>query len=139
MTNMSKGYAECDDYFPFGETVFCTGNINVDKFTGKELDSESNLNNYGARYLASQMGRFVSPDPTGGHLDNPQSLNRYAYVGNNPLNFIDPTGLDCVYLNDAGTGVESVDPERDTDIGECQSNGGFYATGTLSARMVRSE
>lgn len=40
------------------------------------------------------MGRFLSPDPTGGHLEDPQTLNRYSYVGNNPLSRTDPTGLD---------------------------------------------
>jgi uncharacterized protein RhaS with RHS repeats len=39
------------------------------------------------------MGRFLSPDPTGGRLANPQSLNKYAYVLNNPLIYTDPTGL----------------------------------------------
>ena len=41
------------------------------KFTGKERDSESGLDNFGARYYASSMGRFMSPDPMGGHLTDP--------------------------------------------------------------------
>jgi hypothetical protein len=44
--------------------------------------------------LATVVGRFLSPDPTGGHLEDPQTLNRYSYVGNNPLSRTDPTGLD---------------------------------------------
>jgi len=40
------------------------------------------------------MGRFMQPDPVGGHNDDPQTLNRYAYVRNNPLSLTDPTGLD---------------------------------------------
>jgi hypothetical protein len=40
------------------------------------------------------MGRFMSPDPLGGHLENLQSLNKYAYALNNPLTNTDPTGLD---------------------------------------------
>src|ERR1051326_4454664 len=63
-------------------------------FTGKERDSESGLDNFGARYNASSMGRFMSADPMGGHLEDPQTLNRYSYVRNNPLNLTDPTGLD---------------------------------------------
>lgn len=51
------------------------------------------------------MGRFLSPDPS--QLDyadptNPQSLNLYAYVRNNPLINIDPNGLDCYYLDGNG-------------------------------------
>ena len=37
------------------------------KFTGKERDGESGLDNFGARYLTSSIGRFMSPDPMGGH------------------------------------------------------------------------
>ena len=46
-----------------------------------------------ARYYPSAMGRFMSPDPLTGDISDPQSLNRYAYVGNNPINFTDPMGL----------------------------------------------
>jgi RHS repeat-associated protein len=64
-------------------------------FTGKERDTESGNDYFGARYYASSMGRFMSPDPmlNSGRPDNPQSWNRYAYVKNNPLGRIDPTGL----------------------------------------------
>src|SRR3989442_4022743 len=41
----------------------------------------------------SGQGRWLSPDPIGGDISNPQSLNRYAYVLNNPTNLIDPLGL----------------------------------------------
>jgi RHS repeat-associated protein len=68
-------------------------------FTGKERDSESGNDYFGARYYASSMGRFMSPDWSTkvapvpyAKLDNPQSLNLYAYVGNNPLVRIDPDG-----------------------------------------------
>lgn len=62
-------------------------------FTSKERDTESGLDNFGARYDSSSMGRFMTPDPLGGSLANPQTLNKYAYVQNNPVNLIDPTGL----------------------------------------------
>jgi len=72
------------------------------KFTGKERDNDSGefgLDYFGARYDASSMGRFMTPDwsPTPeaipyGELSNPQSLNRYAYVKNNPLRYTDPDG-----------------------------------------------
>jgi RHS repeat-associated protein len=67
----------------------------VYKFTGKERDSESGLDNFGKRYHASSLGRFMTPDPllNSGRPDNPQTWNRYAYVLNNPVRFTDPTGL----------------------------------------------
>jgi RHS repeat-associated protein len=63
--------------------------------TGKERDYESglNLDYFGARYFSAAQGRFTSPDPIAGSLANPQSLNRYTYALNNPLKFIDPTGM----------------------------------------------
>lgn len=64
------------------------------QFTGKERDSETGLDYFGARYYGSNMGRFTSPDPSHDsvRLDNPQTWNRYTYVLNNPLELIDPTG-----------------------------------------------
>ena len=68
-------------------------------FTGKERDTESGNDYFGARYYNSAMGRFMSPDWSAkimpvpyAKLDNPQSLNLYAYVGNNPLTRFDPDG-----------------------------------------------
>jgi RHS repeat-associated protein len=83
------------DYLPFGEQI--AGNTaSTHKFTGKERDSESGLDNFGARYNSSAMGRFMSPDP--GNIsailnqDDPQSWNAYAYVRNNPVNLTDEDG-----------------------------------------------
>jgi RHS repeat-associated protein len=72
------------------------------RYTGKERDTESGLDYFGARYYASSTGRFMSPDwadkPDAvpySKLDNPQSLNLYGYVLNNPLLKIDPDGHCC--------------------------------------------
>jgi RHS repeat-associated protein len=69
------------------------------KFTGKERDSESNLDMFGARYYRSSLGRFMTPDwaekPTNvpyANFGNPQSLNLYSCVKNNPLTLTDPDG-----------------------------------------------
>jgi RHS repeat-associated protein len=64
-------------------------------FTGKERDSESGLDNFGARYFTSSMGRFMRPDPimfSKQKLVDPQQWNMYSYARNNPLRFLDPTG-----------------------------------------------
>jgi RHS repeat-associated protein len=62
---------------------------------GKERDAESGLDNFGTRYNASSMGRFMTPDPllNSGQPWNPQTWNRYSNTLNNPLRYTDPTGL----------------------------------------------
>ncbi len=100
-------------------------------FTGKERDQESGNDYFGARYYASSMGRFMSPDPSGlvfASLANPQSLNLYAYVQNNPLSFTDPTGLDCAYLNSSG-GYDHMDQQISS--GDCGKSGGYWVDGGL--------
>jgi RHS repeat-associated protein len=86
------------DYYPYGgvENDYCPNASQNYKFTSKERDSESGLDNFGARYNASTMGRFMTLDPV--HimkqkLIDPQQWNMYAYVRNNPLRFTDPTGM----------------------------------------------
>jgi len=76
--------------------------FNASRYTGKERDTESGNDYFGARYHAGSMGRFMSPDWSAkatpvpyAKMDNPQSLNLYAYVGNNPLSHVDPDGHAC--------------------------------------------
>jgi len=90
---------------PFGDQLYCSGSLTSPTehhFTGKERDQESGLDYFGARYMSSNMGRFMSPDPSQlfyADLSDPQSLNLYSYGRNNPLVNVDPTGLDCGHIN----------------------------------------
>src|SRR5580658_10165075 len=64
---------------------------------GKERDTESGNDYFGARYYGSSMGRWMSPDPGwmfAANPANPQSLNLYAYVQNSPLTSVDPNGYE---------------------------------------------
>jgi RHS repeat-associated protein len=61
-------------------------------YTGQRLDGSAGLLYYGARYYDPALGRFIQPDTLVPEPGNPQSLNRYAYVLNNPLKYTDPTG-----------------------------------------------
>ncbi len=85
------------DFYPFGgERSYTNTCTQWFKFTGKERDSESGLDNFGARYNSSNIGRFITTDPlriTKQKLIDPQQWNMYAYVRNNPLRFVDPTGM----------------------------------------------
>jgi RHS repeat-associated protein len=81
------------EYDPWGKVVRSEGTADTTHgFTGQFLDPESGLMYYGGRYYDPVLGRFISPDPFVQSLTNPQTLNRYAYVLNNPVNRIDPTG-----------------------------------------------
>jgi RHS repeat-associated protein len=101
------------DFTPFGEEIpastvgrdanFGSGNDNIaEKFTGKQRDTESGLDYFGARYFGSALGRFTSPDPitaTPLHIINPQRWNMYAYGMNDPLAYTDPDGRDAIAVN----------------------------------------
>ena len=69
------------------------------QFTQYERDIEIGLDYAKARYFSYLQGRFTSPDPlpASGKAAIPQSWNRYSYVLNNPLKFIDPSGMIWVY------------------------------------------
>jgi RHS repeat-associated protein len=104
------------------------------KFTSDERDSETGLDHTWFRQYSPLLGRWITPDPFAGYLDNPQSLNRYSYVLNNPLSFTDPFGLDCVYLSDDGKSIESIDSE--SDPGQCSATGGYWVDGTVDPNSV---
>jgi RHS repeat-associated protein len=100
-------------FYPFGQEQTASADTNHYKFTGQERDSESNLDYFKARHYSFTAGRFMSPDPYNGSMDpsNPQSFNRYSYVGNNPLGFTDPTGLTpipCAPVNGVPTLCDNV-------------------------------
>src|SRR5205085_269528 len=61
-------------------------------YTGQRLDNATGLYYYGARYYDRVLGRFITPDSIIQSPNNPQTLNRYSYCGNNPVSYIDPTG-----------------------------------------------
>jgi RHS repeat-associated protein len=61
-------------------------------FTGQRDEAGLGLMHYGARFYSPRLGRFVSADVLVPHPGDPQSWNRYSYVLNNPLIYVDPTG-----------------------------------------------
>ena len=103
---------------------------------GKERDSETNLDYFGARYMSSAQGRFTSPDEPleDQYPADPQSWNLYSYVRNNPLSFTDPTGRDCVYTNNFSSNGSVTVVE-----GNCirANDGGHYVDGTVDMSSLR--
>ena len=100
--DVSGNFCETIASLPFGDgqtVAGSCGDVSPMHFTGKERDSlanGTNLDNFGARYDSSAMGRFMSADVGTPHLENPQSFNRYAYALNNPLFYADPDGADSI-------------------------------------------
>jgi RHS repeat-associated protein len=134
MTSLNQSVSQNLDYLPYGELNSADTGIDTHKFTGKERDAESGLDNFGARYNSSQYGRFMSPDPvfiSADRIRDPQSLNLYAYVRNNPLSLTDDSGLDfylaCATSDHSGCGQVQNGSDKVWVQGQTV-NGSFQAT-----------
>ncbi|MGH9477465.1 MAG: RHS repeat-associated core domain-containing protein, partial [Terriglobales bacterium] len=98
-TNSSGAAVETDTSWPFGAYLSQVGTYSNLHFTGKYRDGETGLDYFGARFYNAALGRFLTPDwgdsPEAvpyADLSNPQSLNLYAYVQNNPVTDADTDG-----------------------------------------------
>jgi len=89
LSNGAGFMIEPSGYGPYGETEEASPRSNPFRYAGREFDAETGLYYYRARYYSPGLGRFLEPDPIGFG----DGLNVYAYVGNNPINFVDPLGL----------------------------------------------
>lgn len=102
LTDSSGSVAQAYTYDSFGRIVGQTGSLaNPYTYTGREFDAESGLFYYRARYYDPIVGRFTQEDPVG--FDG--GLNFYAYVANNPVNYVDPQGKWINLLIGAGASV----------------------------------
>jgi RHS repeat-associated protein len=99
-------------HFPFGESWYQSGTATEWFFTSYERDAESGNDYAMARSYVSRLARFSSTDPLFGSIANPQSLNRYAYTINDPINLIDPLGQVCIW--DDGSFDSQGDPQSGT-------------------------
>jgi RHS repeat-associated protein len=124
VTNSSAVVVSRHDYKPFGEEVgsgiggrttgmgYGAADGLRQKFTSKERDGETGLDYFLARYYSSMQGRFTSVDPifiSRKRLLDPQAINLYAYVRNNPLSYIDPNGEEFKGTDGERVNVEEVD------------------------------
>jgi RHS repeat-associated protein len=123
-------------YYPFGRSWAIGGTVKDDRFASlQQRDAETTgwqdpLDPTPNRTYTSGLGRWLSPDPLAGSVLNPQSLNRYSYVLNNPANLIDPMGLD-----EAGAGEVCVSLNGGTPI--CASVPGTAPAGAGAADNLR--
>ncbi|MDF2548763.1 MAG: hypothetical protein K0R93_3661 [Anaerosolibacter sp.] len=108
-------------YSAFGE-VFAgiMSPYNYHGITGKEYDAKAGLMHYSSRWYDPSVGRFTQPDTYKGEIGQPQLSHPYVYVGNNPINRIDPTGH---YMEgDEDLGMSDEDWDAIGELGDAWNN-----------------
>lgn len=100
LTNASGQVTDTYAYTPFGVTTRAASNTTPNPFQFVGQYGVRNFNNtqlydMRARWYAADQARFMSLDPLMGDVSDPQTLNRYAYVGGNPVTGMDPSGLEA--------------------------------------------
>ncbi len=137
LTDSAGAMAVSYTYDSFGNLTSSTGSIvNPFRYTGREFDSETGLYYYRARYYDVSAGRFLSEDP----ISFWAGINFYPYVLNNPVNLVDPYGLESGNLNNLvpgpnGEGTTSAPLSRKKcgcGQGRGKSAGGFLAAVPLA-------
>ena len=126
-TDNSGNVTGANVFLPFGQLVSSTTN-DAFQFTGLEQGTENSSDHAWFRNYSTEQSRWLRPDPYNGSYDllNPQSFNRYAYVGNNPLSFVDPFGLEMVTTCDASGNCVTMDDGTGEGGG---GGGGGYSCG----------
>jgi RHS repeat-associated protein len=138
--------AERRAFFPYGEERTSTPALRyeVDKYATYNRSWITGLDYANQRYYDSATGRFVTPDPgDAGDLDDPQSLNLYTYVNNDPINFNDPEGTTVnIPLEDGGSPTSCLNYKLEPwmkshgfSVGDNFGDFGNTAVGTLGITL----
>lgn len=101
LTNASGTVTDTYAYEPFGNTTAQGSSHNPFRFVGQHgvMDDGNGLHHMRARYYRPDLRRFVSLDALYGQVDDPMTLNRYQYVGGNPMVGVDPSGYKTMAEN----------------------------------------
>jgi RHS repeat-associated protein len=108
---------ETRSFKPFGQADGTFGQAVINGFTGHEHDGEQGLINMRGRIYDPAIGRFLTADPFVTNPLSSQGWNRYAYVENNPMTFVDPSGFGGLEVDIYFHGPESVAGEESTSDG----------------------
>ncbi len=156
LTNSTGSITDTYAYTAFGKIYNQTGStVNNYLYTGQQFDSLTGLYDLRARYYSPPTGQFVSRDTFGYGLSNPSQLNRYIYGMDNPVNAIDPLGLQAFAeysVNESRTEAEgaAAEPVGEEFASEAQSlldefnslttyyppNNGFAGTPNLTELQI---
>jgi len=106
LTNSASQVVNTYEYDPWGEVLSANETVdNPYRYAGYRYDTETELYYLQHRYYDAGICRFLTRDPYPANLKLPQTLNFYAYCINNPINLIDPSGLDWLDVGLATVGV----------------------------------
>src|SRR5487761_175013 len=132
-TDYSGAVAQDEIHYPWGEEWAMAGTAEEERFArlGHRDTTETGLDPTPFRMYASTEGRWFSTDPVGGRAGDPQSLNRYAYVLNHPINDVDPSGRFDLFGCDSDIEDCGCDPSVDPFCG--LGGGGGGGCGVLMA------
>jgi RHS repeat-associated protein len=135
LTNSAGAIVEQYSYDPYGTTTASvSGFDNPYQYTGRENDGDG-LYYYRARYYAPAMGRFISEDPLNFASG---SSNFYAYVGGNPISYLDPLGLQCTTAQRILQVVQKFVEAHVDDTITFDAGDGFGVEGSLTLTKVGS-
>ena len=142
ITDSVGNIKEDEDYYPWGgELQFVNSDSNHYKFTGKERDTETGLDYFGARYYGNWLGRFITPDwaakPASvpyADLADPQSLNLYSFVWNLPTTKIDVNGHQ---ISDMGRALIQPALDQDPKHGSGSHEVPSVLTGQTASEVVK--
>ncbi len=122
--------------YPYGEVWYETGTASKLKFTTYERDAESTNDYAMARSYVNRFGRFLMTDPLSGDTANPQSLNRYAYVIDDPTNLSDPSG-ECYMSGYTGPNCNGL-PPYDANFGSACTIDGVSASFSMAFHQLQN-
>ncbi len=127
-TDNSGNVTGANVFLPFGQLVSSTTN-DAFQFTGLEQDTENSSDHAWFRNYSTEQNRWLRPDPYDGSYDllNPQSFNRYSYVMNNPLRFVDLLGLE-----EDQSGCTTTTDDQGNSTTTCDGSGGSGGDGSGS-------
>ena len=147
------------EYIAFGEVLFeehSTSKTMPYLFNGKELDSETNLTYFGARYLDMKTSLWLNTDPLSGYnpiqetehyidgqhnngVFNPMNHNTYGYTYNNPVIYVDPTGKQAYFIHGTSSNSKRWSDKTVNTLLKITNNKHYYRTFNWKAPLTNNQ